>query len=421
MNALKLLFYVLVFFGFSKSTFAQTTSSVALNSISHAGCFTGSGDISLQLTVTSSSSPFVIGGYTLVLNKNGVYYSTITSSVLQSSSSIAIPITGLPPGNYVVSGSATVKNPSTLSTYGSPGFANLSFYLGYQAIWNETKEMAVQGFTATVLQNTPPSQTYAAARMSNSEAGSFWFLATPTFASGSTGNRSVYVSLVNTAPLVSFNPSSQNGYLEFRKASTGDGIYYKSTSGIFKLDGVSSSDKIRVVRSGSTLKFFNNQSAAALTSSTNPFSAPLSTPLYLTAFSTFVNDGMNIVSSLNCTSSEDVHASLFDETDGFYYPMKAGKLRFVFNHNYDTQNGLKFNIYNSLGVFQKSQASFPPVLVTYGDNYITLDLTTSSGCIGEGIFVLEVISDKKEKTYLRFYNDYNSCTPVVETPQGESN
>ena len=67
----------------------------------------------------------------------------------------------------------------------------------------------------------------------------------------------------------------------------------------------------------------------------------------------------------------------------------------------------------------KTQASFPAVQVTYGENYLTLDLTTTNGCIGQDFFILEVISDKKEKTYLRFYNEYNSCTPAYEGSGGD--
>lgn len=309
-------------------------------------------------------------------------------------------------------------------SYGIPGLNTITVFLGYNAVWNEIKEMAIQTVTSTVLQNvTTPTQTYAGARASNTDIDDFWFLATPTFNSGNVTNRSVYVSLVNTVGLVSFIPASQNGYLEFRKAgsdpNTGDGVYYKSTAGTFKLTGVLYTDKIRVSRSGTSILFYKDQGATPLASgATNPYTLTFGTQPVLTSFTTVINDGVNIVTSLKCNSSADAYATLFNELDGYYYTMKNGKLRFTFNQNYDTQNNLKFNIYDRKGLLMKTQASFPAVQVTYGENYLTLDLTTTSGCIGQDFFILEVISDKKEKTYLRFYNEYNSCTPAYEGSGG---
>lgn len=431
MNMLKLVLCLVCFFGLSENLHAQrpiTTASLTINSISHAPCFTGIGNANLQLTVTANNSPFVIGGYTIVLNRDGVYYSTISSSTLQSSSTISIPITGLPIGSYVISGTATVTNPSTMTSYGSPGFSNLSFFMGYQAIWNETKEMTIQTVTSTVLQNiATPTQTYAGARALNADIGDMWFLAAPTFNSGNTTARSVYVSLVNTANLVVFNPASQNNYLEFRKANssdpnTGDGVYYKSSVGTYKLAAVNYSDKIRVVKFGNALLFFKDQNPTSLSSgSATPYVATFSSPVNITTFTKVINDGVNVATSLRCNSSNEVYANLFNELDGYYYTVKSGKLRFVFNQNYDTQNNLKFNIYDEKGALIKTQISYPAVQATYGNNYLTLDLTTTSGCVGLGFFVLEVISDKKEKMYLRFYNEYGGCSMQPETPPGEEN
>lgn len=422
------LFLFLVTLSFVGSVFAQRGSSatVTLNSLNHATCFGANGSLNIQLTVNHLISPYVIGGYTLVLHKNGVYYSTLSSSTVQGSPSIAIPISGLPAGNYAISGTVNIVNPTTLAFIAAPSFTSLSFFLGYQAVWTSLKEMAIQNPMSYVHQTvTTPTQTYAGARALNVESGDFWFLINPLLNSDNAAtNRSVYVSLVNTANLVSFNPTTQNNYLEFRKAgdpSPNDGVYYKSALGVFKLTGVSYTDKIRVVRNGTTISFFKDQSTVALASgSTNPYTVVYSGQVNLTAFTSSIYDGLDVSTSLNCSSSEDAYATLFHELDGYYYTMKNGKLRFVFNQNYDTQNNLKFNIYDRKGLLVKTQANFPAVQATYGENYLTLDLTVPNGCIGTGIFILEVISDKKEKTFLRFYNEYNSCTPIGETPPGGS-
>ena len=92
--------------------------------------------------------------------------------------------------------------------------------------------------------------------------------------------------------------------------------------------------------------------------------------------------------------------------------MKNGEIKFVFNQEYDDAN-LTFNLYNSEDVLIKTQADFPAVTTTNGMNYKTI-VVRDAYCIGVGFFYLEFINSKKEKMYLRFYNDYTGCTPTVE-------
>jgi len=100
--------------------------------------------------------------------------------------------------------------------------------------------------------------------------------------------------------------------------------------------------------------------------------------------------------------------------DGYYHIMKNGDINFVFNQEYNTAN-LTFNLYNSNDILIKTQANFPVQSTTNGMNYITL-VVRDSYCIGSGFFYLEVINSKNEKMYLRFFNDYSSCT--VQGEQG---
>jgi hypothetical protein len=403
----------------------RASASVTLNSLNHATCYGTKGDMSINLTLINPPLSTVIGGYTLVVNKDGIYYTTLSSNINQSSTSVVLSIPNLLPGIYDVSGSIISTNTSTQTS--SSFTVSLPYVaMGFHAVWTELKEMTTQTLASTVLQNvTTPTQTYAGSRASNTDIGDFWFIATPTFNSGNATNRSVYVSLTNSAALVSFVPGTHTNYLEFRKAGsdplTGDGVYYKSSSGTFKLAGVTYTDKIRVERVGSIISFYKDQNTIPLASgSTNPYTVNNSSQINLTVFTSVINDGVNSATSFKCNSSGEVYATLFNELDGYYYTVKNGKLRFVFNQNYDTQNNLKFNIYTERGTFIKSQSNYPPVQATYGDNYLTLDLTTTNGCIGRGIFSLEVISDKKEKMYLRFYNEYNLCMPTTEGDPGGS-
>ena len=113
----------------------------------------------------------------------------------------------------------------------------------------------------------------------------------------------------------------------------------------------------------------------------------------------------DVISSFPCKEESDLHAKLKYEVDGFYHIMKKGKIKFVFDQEYDADN-LKFNIYNQMDVLVRTQADFAPVSTTYGKNYLTIDASTAQDCLGRGFFYLEVINSKKEKLYLRFFNDY---------------
>lgn len=104
-------------------------------------------------------------------------------------------------------------------------------------------------------------------------------------------------------------------------------------------------------------------------------------------------------------------AHLDFEMDGYYHIMKSGKIRFIFDQQYDADI-LEFNIYDYHDDLVKTQADFTAVNTTYGDNYLTIDVSTSQDCIGRGFFYLEVITSKNEKLYLRFFNDFSTpgCT-----------
>ena len=54
----------------------------------------------------------------------------------------------------------------------------------------------------------------------------------------------------------------------------------------------------------------------------------------------------------------------------------------------------------------KTEADFSPIPTTNGKNYLTIDVSESSNCLSRGFHYLEIINSKKEKMYLRFFNDY---------------
>lgn len=121
----------------------------------------------------------------------------------------------------------------------------------------------------------------------------------------------------------------------------------------------------------------------------------------------------DVMTSFGCPESQDLYAHLDYKLDGYYHVMKDGMIRFIFDQQYDTDD-LVFNIYNDHDELVKTESDFSSISTTYGDNYLTIDVSDQSHCIGRGFFYLEVITSKKEKMYLRFFNDH-SVTGCVDT------
>jgi len=97
--------------------------------------------------------------------------------------------------------------------------------------------------------------------------------------------------------------------------------------------------------------------------------------------------------------------------------MKEGQIRFIFDQQYNSED-LTFNIYNYHDELVKTQASYPAIATTHGENYLMIDVTEDDTCLGRGFFYLEVITSKKEKMYLRYFNDYThpNCIDTYADP-----
>ncbi|MCG8577706.1 MAG: hypothetical protein MI810_22685, partial [Flavobacteriales bacterium] len=107
------------------------------------------------------------------------------------------------------------------------------------------------------------------------------------------------------------------------------------------------------------------------------------------------------------------------ELDGNYYVTNNGKFCFVYNEEYNDPN-IEFNIYNQTHTLVATQDDYDLPALIMGENRVILDLTSTGHCIGQGFFVLEVINDKKEKFYLRFYSDYSLCSTPSTSGGGSS-
>jgi hypothetical protein len=115
-----------------------------------------------------------------------------------------------------------------------------------------------------------------------------------------------------------------------------------------------------------------------------------------------------VVSNFPCSPvSTGQYAHLKYELDGYRHNMSNCNIDFVYFEEYAASQ-LKFTIYTSDMYKLYDQTNFPAVNVTPGENRITLYVGDNAHCIGIGTFILDVVNDKKEHFYLRFYN--GSCT-----------
>jgi len=111
------------------------------------------------------------------------------------------------------------------------------------------------------------------------------------------------------------------------------------------------------------------------------------------------------------------YAELRKKLDGGYAIVEDGTLRFVYDEQYNDQDGkLNYFIYNEYNdeVIPSVVTDLTPV---YGDNRMDLDLSCSGIGINSGFYTLEVINEKNEKLYLRFRNDQNYICNTLPDPK----
>jgi hypothetical protein len=101
------------------------------------------------------------------------------------------------------------------------------------------------------------------------------------------------------------------------------------------------------------------------------------------------------------------YAKLSKRLDAGYYTAAFGKLHFQYDEEYKNY-GVQYNIYDeshSVVVDQTDQV----ITSAFKDNRFLLDLTINGNCLANGYYILEVISQKNEKSYLRFKQQGVTC------------
>jgi len=155
-----------------------------------------------------------------------------------------------------------------------------------------------------------------------------------------------------------------------------------------------------------SLSWTSNPSAGGYVSPSNSLSSnPLVNPTTTTTYILTVTGpfGCTATSTVRVDVSSPPYKELKKTLDGGYYTLAPNhKLYFTLNGEYDNA-GLIYNVYDKTNTVQLTNASsaVSPSTRIVGDNRYVLDPSSLS----TGYYVLEVINEKKEKTYLRFYKN----------------
>lgn len=105
----------------------------------------------------------------------------------------------------------------------------------------------------------------------------------------------------------------------------------------------------------------------------------------------------------------EMFAELEFDQDGYYHIFNNGFINFNFYQEY-SNSPLIFNIYNVQNNIVKTNANFPTVNTTKGNNSVTLNVSSLAGnCLATGYYLLEVFDSKNTKMYLRVYISNSQC------------
>jgi len=364
--------------------------------ITHATCFNEIGSVDYLITVSSGWNKYTKVNFINLTNSDGdIVYNSNNPSATGSVGNLSI-------GNYTFSGSVT--------TTSSSGFFisipfSVSIWIGIETVWSEMNDMIENPNSYSAKRNVT-NQTYGGAISSNAISSSDgWIEMKAVY--GSSSYSFLYWIIGETSNLNSFDPNGTQQYVQFSSAFNGTGISVRYLNqGVYTTTVISTNinDKIRLVRTGTTVTIQKNNDNTTIFTFPTPYSGPMNIGI----FTRSINDGcVDVISSFGCVKPITVplYAHLKYELDGYYHVMKEGKINFLFNQEYDASI-LKFNIYDVNSNLIKTDSDFPIIPTTNGDNYITIDVSGVSNCIDKDFYYLEVISNKKEKMYLRFLNDF---------------
>lgn len=304
-----------------------------------------------------------------------------------------------------------------LTSASLPGVAiTKTIYVGIESDWTQVERYALSPNSYSLKRDATGAGTYSTARSRNSlpEHATGWVRFFATAPNGLLNNTTRNY-LTFTSAAASGVPSLSETYLEFHyqlplasifpggATPAGVRMTYKNGGGIAHTAIVPVNAEITVLFPNLTTMLVKANGVTVAT---------LDRPsgiIQLKANSNKVNQGFqDVTTSFGCSAGDEIYAGLKYKLDGYYHVMLDGKIRFEYEEEYAATD-LNFNLYDQANQLVKTQADFPAYTTSHGPNMVTLDVSDDAHCIGNQYFYLEVINEKKEKLYLRFYNNYTGC------------
>lgn len=359
-------------------------------------CSSNLGTITLKINYSPLIQPFTFEVNEISDDQNPIF---INSGTIPTNT--VIPISFSTSSNPLSAGIYEIK------IYHSNGnlITTEKVYLGFETEWIDNEGYDLSPNTFSLERNNLIPSEYSNARSSNGlfygETG--WMVFTPKMDATSTSIQFMRFSYLNPHEKnILSTPSIEPTALIFIDAISKTMLF---TGGINNnLVPFTTTDKIYVFFKTNVIDVYQNGQLL--------YSVPRNPGIIrIRANSSAQFDGYSdVITSFGCIDKEKQFAELKYELDGYYHPMKNGKINFIYNQEYNSEI-LNFKIYSQKNNLIRTNTHYPTIVVNNGKNYISLDVTPNSGCLGQGYFYLEVTNEKKEKQYLRFYNSFDDCTP----------
>lgn len=392
-------------------TFSKTPFRIS-NTVTNNLC--SNDNVNLNLTVPGAGSTDLFGN--AFVSKNLQLYNFLEGNVTVGAVNQTV-FNGIAPGVYLLSGSIVFGT----TTYP----VNRYFYVGVQNNWENQLNLSPQtsqvvykphGIATTAVNGSTGvyGEGVSSNQLMNNTKGWICF----KFLSSKLYKHSFDIVGLTESPQIGFINSFNSNDFQLLKSNFGSILLLNNPDiQSYSMFTMPSSEPLLISR--------NTTGVVRITQNGNNLVNPINSISFnrwkLSMRANKANCGMiNILSNFKCFSAAGQYAQLKYEMDGYYHVMKNGYVNFVYNQEYNSSI-LKFNLYNPNGELVRTNVNFPVINVTNGANYISLDVR-GQYCIGTGFFYLEFINDKKEKSYLRFYNDYtdvNCNYPIGSDEQSQ--
>lgn len=354
-------------------------------------CYSESGTLTFKITKIVEGVPASLS-YTIT-NQDGNTYTSGTGLTFTD-----ISINNVPPGIYTISGSV-----------GSLVFTPYIVYFGYETNWDDVVDYTNSPNSYSVERQIASSASnFSSARSENylmsSDEGWVRFKPRVPGANGLTPN---FARLTNVNPYAVY-PSLNEDFFFVVKYGNGEFVFHNFNS--------ASQLGFMSMNSYATVHYDQVNPRIQLNTTTTPISLG-SLGRTFRAMSGPQNHGFhNVISSYGCvrqTIDEIGYYELRRTIDGGFAHSAEGKIKFTFDEEYNTESTDKItlNIYNnSHGLEEQiangiAQNGTPVLNYIFDDNRCILDLD-GLGLTPEQHYILEVITSKKDKLYMRFIYKY---------------